>query len=110
MNGSRRTFAFIMVCFLIGGFTKVKASSDYDYIGRLSYGVWFTPVRTVKMVADIWIQVFDVPLPDVRVMHNDIQCEDLKGLSAGSLLLRSYKCTCRNLNIFRFQELLAEEV
>ena len=88
MNGSRRTFAFIMVCFLIGGFKKVKASSDYDYISRLNYGVWFTPVRTVKMVADIWIQVFDVPLPDVPVMHDDIQCEDLKGLSAGSLLLR----------------------
>jgi len=88
----------------------VKASRDYDYISRLNYGVWFTPVRTVKMVTDIWMQVFDVPLPDVPVMYDDIQCEDLKGLSAGSLLLRSYKCTCRKLNIFRFQELLAEEV
>ena len=70
------------------------------------------PVRIVTMVTDIWIQVFEVPLPDVPVpvMHNDIQGTDLKGLSAGSLLLRSYKCTCRNLNIFRFQELLAEEV
>jgi len=34
MNGSRCTFAFMMVCFLIGGFTKVEVSSDYDYIYR----------------------------------------------------------------------------
>jgi len=48
------------------------------------------PVRIVTMVTDIWIQVFEVPLPDVPVpvMHNDIQGTDLKGLSAGSLLLR----------------------
>ena len=48
------------------------------------------PVRIVTMVTDIWIQVFEVPLPDVPVpvMHNDIQGKDLKGLSAGSLLLR----------------------
>jgi len=62
------------------------------------------------MVPDIWIQVFEVPMPDIPVKHDDIQCEDLKGLSAGSLLLRSYKCTGRKLNIFRFLELLAEEV
>jgi len=37
MNGSRRTF--ITVCFLSGGFTMTKASSDYDYISRLNYGV-----------------------------------------------------------------------
>jgi len=30
MNGSSCTFAFIMVCFLIGGFTKVEVFSDYD--------------------------------------------------------------------------------
>ena len=79
MNGSRCRFAFTMVCFLIGGFMKVKASSDYDYRSRLNYGVQFTPVRTVNMVTDIWIQVFDVPLPDVPVMHDDIRCERLEG-------------------------------
>ena len=35
MNGSRCTFAFIMICFFIGGFTKVEASSDYNYISQL---------------------------------------------------------------------------
>jgi len=73
MNRSRCTFALMMVCFLIGGFTKVEASSDYDYISRLNYGVRFTPVRTVRMVTDVWMQVFDVPLPDVPVMHDDIR-------------------------------------
>ena len=68
-----------MYCFLIGGVTKVEASeSEYDYISRLNYGVWFTPVRTVTMVTDIWMQVFDVPLPDVPVMHDDILCERLE--------------------------------
>ena len=63
-----------MYCFLIGGVTKVEASeSEYDYISRLNYGVWFTPVRTVTMVTDIWMQVFDVPLPDVPVMYDDIR-------------------------------------
>jgi len=51
----------------------VEASRDYDYISRLNYGVWFTPVRTVRMVTDIWMQVFDVPLPDVPVMQDDIR-------------------------------------
>ena len=37
------------------------------------YGVWFTPVRTVRMVTDIWMQVFDVPLPEVPEMHDDIR-------------------------------------
>jgi len=44
-----------------------------------TYGVLFTPVRTVKMVTDIWVQVFEVPWPDVPVMHDDIQCERLEG-------------------------------
>ena len=74
MTGSRRTF--ITVCFLSGGFTMVKASSDYEYISRLNYGLQFTPVWTVTMVADIWIQVFEVPMPDISVRHDDIQCED----------------------------------
>jgi len=60
------------------------------------------PVRTVTMVADIWIQVFVVTMPDIPVKYDDIQCEDSKGLSADSLLLRSYNCTGRELNIFRF--------
>ena len=68
------------------------------------------PVRTVTMVADIWIQVFVVPMPDIPVKYDDIQCEDLKSLSADLLLLRSYNCTGRELNIFRFLKLLAEEV
>ena len=71
-NGSKLTFAFMMVCFFIGGFT-VEASRDYDYLSRLNYGVWFTPVRTVRMVTDIWMQVFDVPLPEVPILHNDIR-------------------------------------
>ena len=37
------------------------------------------PVRIVTIVTDIWIQVFDVPLPGVPVMHDDIQCERLEG-------------------------------
>ena len=47
----------------------MEASRDYDY---LNYGVWFTPVRTVRMVTDIWMQVFDVPLPEVPILHDDI--------------------------------------
>jgi len=71
MNGSRCAFTFMLVCLVIGGFTEVEASSAYDYISRLNYGVWFTPVRTVRVVTDIWMQVFDVPLPD-SVMQDDI--------------------------------------
>ena len=37
------------------------------------------PVRIVTMVTDIWIQVFVVQLPDVPVIHDDIQCKRLEG-------------------------------
>jgi len=97
MNGSRRTF--MKVCFIIGGFIMVKASSNL----RLHK---FTPVRTVTMVADIWIQVFEVPMPDIPVRHDDIQCGDSKGLSAGSLLLRSYKCTGRKIKHFQVSRVI----
>ena len=35
---------------------SVEAFSDYDYINRLNYGIWFTPVRTVTIITDIWMQ------------------------------------------------------
>jgi len=45
------------------------------------------PVRTVTMVADIWIQVFVAPMPDIPVNYMTIfNVKDLKGLSTGSLL------------------------
>ena len=51
----------------------MEASRDYDYVSRLNYGVWFTPVRTVQLVTDIWMQVFDVPLPEVPILQDDIR-------------------------------------
>ena len=53
----------------------MEASRDHDYVSRLNYGVWFTPVRTVQMVTDIWMQVFDVPLPEVPILQDNIRDE-----------------------------------
>ena len=58
----------------------MEASRDHDYVSRLNFGVWFTPVRTVQMVTDIWIQVFDVPLPEVPVMDDEIRHVTIWGI------------------------------
>jgi len=76
-------FTYMIVCILIGGFTTVEVSSEYDYINRLNYGVWFTPVRTVRIVTDVWMQVFDVPLPDVpgdchQALGSRVTCGELR--------------------------------
>ena len=50
-----------------GGLPRLRLHKSTEF------GVWFTPVRTVRMVTDIWMQVFDAPLPDVPVMQDDIR-------------------------------------
>ena len=35
---------------------KVEAFSDYDYMNRLNYDIWFTSVRAVTKVIDISVQ------------------------------------------------------
>ena len=94
-NGAKSMFTYMMVCILIGGFTTVEASSEYDYINRLNYGVWFTPVRTVRIVTDVWMQVFDVPLPNVPVIQDDIRhAEDHTPNCTGSMPVRR-RARCR---------------
>ena len=85
----------------------MEASRDYDYIQCM---VYTCTNRTVKMVTDIWIQVFEVPWPDVPVIHDDIHCKRLKGSIGRFTSLKESQVKCRNLNIFRLQELSVEEV
>jgi len=40
-----------------------------SYVSRLNYGVIFKPVRKVTLVTDVWMQVFDVPLPNIPVSY-----------------------------------------
>ena len=58
---------------------QTAASDSSRQLTRLNYGVTFTPVRSVKLVTELWSHLFDLhlpQLPEVNVNFNLPFCDN----------------------------------
>ena len=44
---------------------QTAASDSSRQLTRLNYGATFTPVRSVKLVTEVWSHLFDLHLPEL---------------------------------------------